>query len=122
MEKKLAIVTGATAGIGYQTALDLAEVGYSVVLIGRRKEKLLNLQKKIKRQYPKIKTYCACLDLQKIGKVEQWVKKNKKLLSQASVLVNSAGLAKGVQKYQESQWKDIETMIDTNIKGVMALT
>lgn len=118
---KWAIVTGASAGIGLQTALDLAEKGYSLILIARRKEKLVNLKIQIESAF-KVKCLIFSLDLQNFEKVKSWAQKNKKHLEKVSVLINSAGLAKGFDKYQDSQWSDIEVMIDTNIKGLMALT
>jgi hypothetical protein len=125
MKNNFAIVTGATAGIGFQVALDLAEKGFSLILIGRRKEKLSELQKLIEKKSKlkkPIQVHCFSLDLTNTKSVQAWAKENKKLIEKASVLINSAGLAKGVDKYQDSKWKDVETMIDTNIKGLMALT
>ena len=121
MKNKFAIVTGATAGIGFQTALDLAASGYTLILLGRRKEKLSELQEKISK-ISKVKTFAFSLDLQKPANIKSWAKKNKKLIEQTNVLINSAGLAKGVEKYPDSRWEDVETMLDTNIKGLMALT
>lgn len=125
MKNNFAIITGATAGIGFQVAMDLAEKDFSLILIGRRKEKLSELksliEKKKKLKKP-IQVHCFSLDLTKTKSVQAWAKENEKLLGKTSLLINSAGLAKGVDKYQDSKWKDVETMIDTNIKGLMALT
>lgn len=125
MKNNFAIITGATAGIGFQVALDLAEKDYSLILIGRRKEKLsalkAQIEKKKKLKKP-IEIHLCSLDITNLKEVQAWAKANKKLLQKANLLINSAGLAKGVDKYQDSQWQDVESMIDTNIKGLMALT
>lgn len=114
-------MTGATSGIGFQTAITLAEKGYSLILIGRRREKLLMLKQKIK-ELSGVKVFSFPLDLSKTKAIQAWAKKNSRLLRQATVLINSAGLAKGVSRYQDSKWADVEEMLEVNIKGLMALT
>ncbi len=122
MNRKLAIVTGATAGIGQQTALDLAKIGYDLLLLGRRQDRLLELKKNILSQNSSTQVYTLVMDIRDKDKLSLWIKEHAELLASTQVLVNSAGLARGVERFQDSQWQDIEEMIETNVKAVLFLT
>ena len=117
--KKIALVTGATSGIGRATALLLAENGYNLIITGRRTELLDNLKKEIEVKYKadvlplsfdvRDKDHAAISNLH-----ERWRK--------IDVLINNAGLAAGLNHVQEGLEEDWERMIDTNIKGLLYIT
>lgn len=118
---KMALITGASAGIGEATALLLAENGYNLVLVARREERLKKLAAKIKKQF-KVEVHTLVGDVQKKAQVEALAKKHQALLGHIDVLVNNAGLAKGLELLQDGKLDDWDTMINTNIKGLLYWT
>ncbi|MCK6598302.1 MAG: SDR family NAD(P)-dependent oxidoreductase [Bdellovibrionaceae bacterium] len=122
MNRKLAIVTGATAGIGQQTSLDLAKIGYDLLILGRRQDRLLELKKNILSQSSSAQVYILPMDIRDKDKLSLWIEDHAELLKSTQILVNSAGLARGVERFQDSQWQDIEEMIETNVKALFFLT
>lgn len=119
---KLALITGATAGIGEATARELAKQGYSLMLTGRREERLQKICSELKQKYSAQDFSFANFDIQEAKAVQTFVEKHSAQLKGLSVLVNNAGLARGSEKMQEGQIADWEEMIDTNIKGLLWLT
>lgn len=119
---KWALITGATSGIGWATALALAGQGYSILATGRRLEKLQELEKTLKAQFPSVGVKTAAFDISDRFEVSEFLKSFTSEIAHMDVLVNNAGLAKGVDKMQESSLDDWETMIDTNIKGLLFMT
>lgn len=120
--KKWALVTGASAGIGQATAKLLWQQGYSLILTARREDRLQEFEKSLKVERPQQEVVLGAFDLSQRGKVEAFCKSHNKYLSQLEVLVNNAGLARGVEKVPEAKLDDWDQMIDTNIKGVFYLT
>ncbi len=114
---KQVLITGATSGIGQATAELFISEGASVIITGRRKDRLESLKKKFK---DKIKV--ACFDIQKESQVEKFVKEFSSDLKKVDVLVNNAGLAKGTEKFQEADIADWEAMIQTNVMGLLYIT
>lgn len=120
--KKWALITGATSGIGRATAFALAERGFSVLVTGRRFEKLQQLGTDLEKHNPDIQVKLASFDISDRFEVSEFLKENKSLISKVEVLVNNAGLAKGTDKMQHGSLDDWETMIDTNVKGMLFMT
>lgn len=120
--KKWALITGATSGIGWATAIALAQQGFSIWATGRRVEKLQAIEKVLRQSNTAIDVQTSVLDISDRFEVSELFKEHAALLSQIEVLVNNAGLAKGVEKMQEASLDDWETMIDTNIKGLLFVT
>ncbi|MGZ5278835.1 MAG: SDR family NAD(P)-dependent oxidoreductase [Pseudobdellovibrionaceae bacterium] len=118
---KWALITGASSGIGEATAKQLAQSGYHLILVARRKERLEKLQKSLEES-AKIQVLIAVVDVSKSEQVKAFVEKFKQPLAQLSVLVNNAGLAKGAASFQEGDTADWDVMIDTNVKGVLYFT
>ena len=119
--RKIALVTGATSGIGMSTAEILAENGYNLIITGRRQE-LLN---KLKRELGvKFKTDVLVLnfDIRDCKQTEDAIDNLPKLWRNIDVLINNAGLAAGLAPIQEGSVDDWEQMIDTNIKGLLYIT
>lgn len=119
---KWAMITGATAGIGWATSLALAAQGFSILATGRRYEKLQELEKALKAKYPQIQVKLATFDVSDRFEVSEFLKAEAALLPHIEVLVNNAGLAKGTDKMQEASLDDWENMIDTNVKGLLFIT
>lgn len=118
--KKTALITGATSGIGEACARKFAEGGYNVIITGRRSERLEALKAELEETGAKVKTLTFDVrDADTAGKAigslgEEW--------STIDVLVNNAGLALGLDKEHEGSMEDWNTMIDTNIKGLLTMT
>lgn len=117
---KIALITGATSGIGQATALKIAEAGYDVIITGRRKERLDELAREIETQG--VKVLPLCFDVRHAGEVKQAIEGLDEKWKNISVLVNNAGLAVGISPIQEGILDDWERMIDTNVKGLLYIT
>ncbi|MFV8259586.1 SDR family NAD(P)-dependent oxidoreductase [Bdellovibrio bacteriovorus] len=122
MMAKWALITGASSGIGWSTAEALAAQGFDIFVTGRRYEKLQELEKAIKARHPKTQVKLACFDVSDRFEVSEFVKAHKTEISEVEILVNNAGLARGVEKMQDASLDDWEVMIDTNIKGLLFMT
>ncbi|MDY6121825.1 MAG: SDR family oxidoreductase [Porphyromonas sp.] len=117
--KPIALVTGATSGIGKATAIRLAEAGYRLILVGRREERLDQLQAEIQG---KTQVLCICLDVRLHEEVEAKLGHLPAEWSEVDVLINNAGLAAGLDPIQDGDINDWDRMIDTNIKGLLYVT
>lgn len=120
--KKFAVISGATAGIGSATAMALAQIGYDVILLGRRQDRLSEMAKEIQKTNPSRDVIIEKLDIQDRRAVEKFIEKHRASLQNLEILVNSAGLAKGVAKFQDADLSDIDIMMNTNVMGLMYLT
>jgi NADP-dependent 3-hydroxy acid dehydrogenase YdfG len=117
----IALITGATAGIGKATAELFAKNGYNIIITGRRKERLDELSNQLKSTY-KIDVLSLNFDVRKLSEVEKAINSIPENWKQLNVLVNNAGLAVGLGPIQEGIIDDWERMIDTNIKGLLYIT
>ncbi len=118
---KTAIVTGATSGIGWATALKLAENGYRLIITGRREDKLFLLKSEIESKYS-IEILPLKFDIRVKSQVDSAMENLPNNWSTIDVLVNNAGLAAGLNHVQDGSIDDWEQMIDTNIKGLLYVT
>lgn len=118
---KIALITGATAGIGEATALLLSKHNYDLILTGRRKERLEELSTKI-RSNSNSKVLCLNFDVRNLSETEKALNTIPDDWKNIDVLVNNAGLAVGLSTIQEGVIDDWERMIDTNIKGLLYIT
>ncbi|MDZ4663083.1 MAG: SDR family NAD(P)-dependent oxidoreductase [Pseudomonadota bacterium] len=110
-------ITGATAGFGAMMVKHFALNGDLVVASGRRIEKLQSLQRDFGD-----KVHPLVLDVQDKNAVIQSIKTLPEKFSKIDVLINNAGLALGMEPAQKSLLSDWETMVDTNIKGLLNCT
>lgn len=117
-KKKIALITGATAGIGEASAHSLAAEGYNLIINGRRVESLRNLEAKLVDQYG-INVLCLPFDIQNRDEIKSAVCGLSPEWSQIDLLLNNAGLAAGLADVHEADWDDWEQMIDTNVKGLV---
>jgi NADP-dependent 3-hydroxy acid dehydrogenase YdfG len=117
MKNKIALITGATSGIGWATAERLAEAGVQLILCGRRTEKLEALAKAVGGN-PQLLTF----DVRDKEAVFQAVDSLPNAWKSIDLLVNNAGNAHGLDPVQTASLEDWEAMIDGNVKGLMYVT
>jgi NADP-dependent 3-hydroxy acid dehydrogenase YdfG len=115
---KIILVTGASSGFGKATATKFAAGGWNVILTGRRKEKLEALAKALESNYG-IKTLCLNFDVQDKKAVFDNLQNLPTEWQAINILVNNAGLALGRDSFENANLEDWETMIDTNVKGLL---
>lgn len=115
---KWVLITGATAGIGKATAQLFAESGCNLVITGRRKERLKTLKENLESNFD-TEVEIASFDISDGQACQTFVDE---LSHPIDILVNNAGLAKGVDAVFDAELDDWDTMIDTNIKGVLTMT
>lgn len=120
--KKTILITGATSGIGKSTAFLFAKNNCNLILTGRRQERLLEIEQELKTTY-QIEVQTLCFDISNQQEVEKAVAKiDKNKFPRIDVLINNAGLASGLSTIEEGVFDDWNTMIDTNIKGLLYIT
>lgn len=117
----IALVTGATSGIGKSTAEIFARNGYDLIITGRREERLTELKKELEFNY-KVKVHALNFDIRKLSGVEKAINGLSADQKKIDVLVNNAGLAAGLSTIQDGNIDHWERMIDTNIKGLLYIT
>ncbi len=118
---KIALITGATSGIGKAVALKLAENGFDVIITGRRVKRLNELEKKIISKY-NVKALSLNFDVRKKEEVFNAIDNLPKKWTDIDILVNNAGLALGMGTFDKGNIDDWEQMIDTNIKGLLYIS
>ncbi|MFR9670657.1 MAG: SDR family NAD(P)-dependent oxidoreductase [Rikenellaceae bacterium] len=116
MDKKIALVTGATSGIGRATALKLASLGYSLIITGRREERLEELREELKEV--DVECVALCFDVRSNEECEHFLTP----IERVDLLVNNAGLASGMEHIDLGALSDWDAMIDTNVKGLLYVT
>ena len=116
MRKKI-LITGATSGFGKAMAYRFAKDGWNVVITGRRADRLNAISDDLVKTY-KVEVGVKVFDVQNRSEVFQALSDDPDL-SDVDVLVNNAGLALGRDYFDEADLDDWETMIDTNLKGLL---
>uniref|UniRef100_A0A1D1YZ33 Putative oxidoreductase C521.03 n=1 Tax=Anthurium amnicola TaxID=1678845 RepID=A0A1D1YZ33_9ARAE len=122
LEGKNVLITGASAGIGEACAKEFAKAGSNLILTARRIERLEKIREEFSQTYPSIKIFTYQLDVREKAKVDQLVAALPSDLKNVDVLVNNAGLVIGMEKVENVTNEAIETMIDTNVKGLLYVT
>jgi 3-hydroxy acid dehydrogenase / malonic semialdehyde reductase len=115
---KIILVTGASSGFGKAIATKFAAGGWNVILTARRKEKLEELSKALESNYG-IKTLSLIFDVQDKKAVFDNLQNLPTEWQAINILVNNAGLALGRDSFENANLEDWETMIDTNVKGLL---
>ena len=118
---KIALITGATSGIGRAVADIFAENKYNLIVTGRRSERLQELKAALERQHG-ISVLALCFDVRDNDEVVRNIASLPVEWRNIDVLVNNAGLAVGLNHIQDGVLDDWERMIDTNIKGLLYVT
>ena len=118
--KKTIMITGATAGFGWATAIRFAQNGYDIIITGRRKERLDKLEKELKKQ--NVKILSLNFDVRNKSEVESAIESLTAEWRNIDILVNNAGLAVGLSHVDDGDTDDWDRMIDTNVKGLLYVT
>ena len=121
MNQKIALITGATAGIGLETANLLARNNFNLILTGRRKERLESIKKQLETNFD-CKVQTLNFDIRKRAEVENALASLPEEWQAIDVLINNAGLAAGLGPVNSADVDDWENMIDTNVKGLLYIT
>jgi NADP-dependent 3-hydroxy acid dehydrogenase YdfG len=116
--KRIVLITGATAGIGEATARMFAAQGDSLILTGRREDRLESLKNELQKQHD-VKVHTLDFDIRNKIQVEYALSSLPHQLKSIDILINNAGLASGLDPVHEADSDDWEKMIDTNIKGLL---
>jgi 3-hydroxy acid dehydrogenase/malonic semialdehyde reductase len=114
----IALITGATAGFGKAIAYKFAQHGYDLILTGRRMERLNEIEKEITDVYGK-RVMTLNFDVRNRKETEDALNSLPHDWKEVDVLINNAGLASGLSTIQDGDIDDWETMIDTNVKGLL---
>lgn len=112
------LITGATSGIGEACAIKFAQEGYQVIICGRRKEKLEQLQQQLSSKY-QTQVHILCFDIQNKDAIYDAVKYLDRENIRINILINNAGLALGRDNFAEADITDLEVMIQTNVIGLL---
>lgn len=121
LSNKIILITGASSGIGKACAELFAKNGAKLILIARRKDRLLEIQRFLKDQY-NTKSLIVTLDITKQKEVEIEFNNLPSGWKNIDILINNAGLALGIDKLQDGKFNDWQTMINTNILGLLSIT
>ena len=119
---KNVVITGATSGIGEAIARAYLEQGENVVLTGRRIDRLETLKSEFAETFPNQTVWAFPLDVTDMNMVKAVCSDIIETIGKIDILVNNAGLALGLAPYQDYEELDMLTMLDTNVKGLMAVT
>ena len=118
MENKIIMITGATSGFGRAIAIELAKKGANIIATGRRKERLELLTQEIKND----QLLTLNFDVRNQSEVYEKIELLDEKWSQIDVLINNAGLAKGLDSSDKIDIDHWNEMVDTNCKGLMYVT
>lgn len=120
MERKIALITGATSGIGEACAQRFAKEGYALILTGRNASKLSSFASELTLKGAEVKSLAFDVCDRQASKTamasleDGW--------KEIDVLINNAGLARGLEPEYEGDFDDWDQMIDTNVKGLLTMT
>jgi len=114
----IVLITGATSGFGEACAKKFAANGYDLIITGRRQERLDNLQQQLQQQH-KIKVLPLCFDVREEKAVSATLNGIPDEWKAVDILINNAGLALGVNSIEDGVLAEWDTMIDTNVKGLL---
>jgi 3-hydroxy acid dehydrogenase / malonic semialdehyde reductase len=112
---KTVFITGATSGIGKASAEKFAENNFNIIITGRRHELLQQVKKDIEEKF-KIEVTTLCFDKEAVFDAMNNLPDNKKNID---ILINNAGLALGRDAFDEADITDWETMMNTNVNGLL---
>jgi 3-hydroxy acid dehydrogenase / malonic semialdehyde reductase len=121
IQDQIVLITGASSGIGEACAKLFASAGVKLILAARRKERLEQLAAKLSQEYSS-QIHLLQMDVRDRIAVKSALQSLPEPWSNIDILINNAGLSRGLDKLQEGDFQDWEEMIDTNIKGLLYLT
>ncbi|KAF9272336.1 hypothetical protein BGZ68_002501 [Mortierella alpina] len=115
---KNVLITGASSGIGEACARQFAQAGSNLLLAARRKDRLETLKQDLESRHPGILISTFDLDVRNRARVRKVAEE----FGEVDVLINNAGLVIGLEKLEEITEEAMDTMIDTNVKGLVHVT
>ena len=121
LKNKIVFITGASSGIGKACAELFAKEKANLILSARRNERLKTLSKKLEASHG-IKVKCLKLDVRDYNQVEDVINSLDGKWKKIDILINNAGLSRGLDKIYEGKKEDWDEMIDTNVKGLAYVT
>ncbi len=116
-----AVITGASAGIGRSCAEAFAREGAHLTLAARRQDRLEEIQEELTQRYG-VRVEVGKVDVRDPSQVDRFVERTLETSGAPDVLVNNAGLSRGLSPLHEGEVRDWEEMIDTNVKGLLYMT
>lgn len=120
-KNKIVLITGATSGIGKACAIEFAKLGARLLLIARRNDRLIKLAKELTIKYHTV-VKTIQLDVRKYADVRNKYQELDDEWKTVDIIINNAGLARGLSKIFEGDVEHWEEMIDTNMKGLLYIT
>lgn len=111
---KTALITGASSGFGAACVRAFIGEGYQVIALARRREKLEHLKQEFGD-----KIHPLCVDVRQQKELFEAIENLPQAFKNISILFNNAGLALGLEEFDKLSLEDIDTMVDTNIKGFL---
>ncbi len=121
LKGKITFITGASSGIGKACAEIFAKEKSNLILSARRLDRLKTLASKLEKQNG-INIKCIKLDVRDYNQVQKAIDSLDSNWKKIDILINNAGLSRGLDKIQEGKKEDWDEMIDTNIKGLVFVT
>ena len=118
---KIALITGATSGIGRACAYTFAKNNHDLIITGRRKDRLEQISKELNSEYG-INVLPLAFDIRNKSEVVDAITSLSAQWQQIDILINNAGLAVGLNTIQNGEIDDWDRMIDTNIKGLLYIS
>ena len=113
---KIALITGATSGIGEATAYEFAKHGIKLIICGRRLERLNTIQKALERLTD---VHILNFDIRNKQSVIDAIENLPKAFKNIDILINNAGNAHGLDPINEGNLDDWDAMMDINVKGLL---
>ncbi len=118
LDKKIALITGASSGIGRACAESFAAEGAALILAARRRDRIRRLSASLERRHG-IRALPLALDVRDRDAVEEAIRTLSRSWAGIEILVNNAGLSRGLGPLHEGRAADWEEMIDTNVRGLL---
>jgi len=118
---KIVFITGATSGFGKASAEKFASGGYDLIINGRREDRLINIKTDLEKRF-NAAVFTTCFDVRNRKDVFEAINKLPTDWSHIDILINNAGLALGRDHFDEGDMDDWDSMIDTNLKGLIYVT
>ncbi|MBA4251632.1 MAG: NAD(P)-dependent oxidoreductase [Chlorobiaceae bacterium] len=121
LKDKTVLITGASSGIGKSTAELFSKNGANLILTGRRKERLEELKQKLSSEYS-VSILSLVFDIRNYDEVKKNISSLNSVWKNIDILINNAGMGRGLDKFQDGNVENWEEMIDTNLKGLLYIT
>lgn len=119
LEKKTALITGGSAGIGLATAVYLAKEGVNLILVARRENRLIEIQKELMEKFPKICVNILAVDLLQKNMIEELEKFN---AFNVDIFINNAGLSRTRDYVVDFSFDDVDEVLQTNLNAAFKIS